>query len=60
MVPLLHPPLRPFKLGQRDQLTWLDAVLEINGITKQPKTLAILLSCLQADLQYLLAASSAN
>ncbi|KAH6941357.1 hypothetical protein HPB50_016955 [Hyalomma asiaticum] len=36
MLPRLHPPLTPFKPGQRGHLAWLDAVLEINGITDEP------------------------
>ncbi|KAH6925207.1 hypothetical protein HPB50_001651 [Hyalomma asiaticum] len=60
MLPRLHPPLRPFKPGQRGHLAWLDAVLEINGITDEPTKHALLLSTLPADLQYLAAASSAS
>ncbi|KAH6930516.1 hypothetical protein HPB50_014570 [Hyalomma asiaticum] len=59
MIRRLHPPLRPFKPGQRGHLAWLDAVLEINGITDEP-TKHALLSTLPADLQYLAAASSAS
>ncbi|KAH6931475.1 hypothetical protein HPB50_024632 [Hyalomma asiaticum] len=59
MIPRLHPPLRPFKPGQRGHLAWLDAVLEINGITDEP-TKHALLSSLPADLQYLAAASTAS
>ncbi|KAH6942907.1 hypothetical protein HPB50_011532 [Hyalomma asiaticum] len=60
MIPRLHPPLRPFKPGQRGHLAWLDAVLEINGITDEPTKHALLLSTLPADLQYLSAASLAS
>ncbi|KAH6945393.1 hypothetical protein HPB50_008211 [Hyalomma asiaticum] len=60
MLPRLHPPLRPFKPSQRGHLAWLDAVLEINGITDEPTKHALLLSTLPADLQYLSVASSAS
>ncbi|KAH6943315.1 hypothetical protein HPB50_019453 [Hyalomma asiaticum] len=60
MIPRLHPPLRPFKPGQRGHLAWLDAVLEINGIIDEPTKHTLLLSTLPADLQYLSAASSAS
>ncbi|KAH6943493.1 hypothetical protein HPB50_022145 [Hyalomma asiaticum] len=60
VLPRLHPPLRPFKPGQRGHLAWLDAVLEINGITDEPTKHAVLLSTLPADLQYLSAASLAS
>ncbi|KAH6920706.1 hypothetical protein HPB50_028305 [Hyalomma asiaticum] len=60
MLPRLHPQLRPFKPGQRGPPVWLDAVLEINGITDEPTKHAVLLSNLPADLQYLAAASPAS
>ncbi|KAH6929173.1 hypothetical protein HPB50_023972 [Hyalomma asiaticum] len=60
MLLRLHPPLSPFKPGQRGHLAWLDVVLEINGIIDEPTKHALLLSTLPADLQYLSAASSAS
>ncbi|KAH6932847.1 hypothetical protein HPB50_010241 [Hyalomma asiaticum] len=60
MLPRLHPPLRPFKPGQQGQLSWLDALLEMSGITDQPTKHALLCSTLLANLQYLSAASSAS
>ncbi|KAH6942128.1 hypothetical protein HPB50_001378 [Hyalomma asiaticum] len=60
MLPCMQPPLIPFRQGQRGQLAWLEAVLEINGFTNEPLKHDILRGTLQADRQYFSAASSAS